>query len=137
MHISQERPVLLFDGVCNLCNHAVQYVIQRDSSRRFLFASLQSGSGIEIMANYKAAGNKVPDSMVLYFKGKYYTRSGAALRCAWLLGGFTAIWAVGLVVPPFIRNIVYDWVAANRYRWFGKTDACMVPAPGLKERFLP
>lgn len=137
MNISKERPVLLFDGVCNLCNRAVQYVIKHDTRRRFLFASLQSDTGHKIMDAYKAAGNKLPDSMVLYYKGKYYTRSGAALRSAWLMGGFTAIWAIGLIVPPFIRNIVYDWVACHRYKWFGQMDVCMVPAPELNDRFLP
>jgi predicted DCC family thiol-disulfide oxidoreductase YuxK len=134
---SEERPVLLFDGVCNLCNHAVQYVIKHDSRKRFLFASLQSHSGREIITAYTALGNTMPDSMVLFYKGKYYTRSGAALRSAWLTGGFTAMLAVGLIVPPFIRNIVYDWVAAHRYQWFGRKDECMVPTPGLTNRFLP
>ena len=132
-----ERPVLLFDGICNLCNRAVQFVIKHDRKKRFLFASLQSETGRKLIQNYAAGGKVVPDSMVLYYKGRFYTRSGAALRCAALLGGWPSVFAAGLIVPLFIRNIVYDWVAAKRYSWFGKKDECMMPAPDLKERFLP
>ncbi len=131
-----DHPVLVFDGVCNLCNRAVQYVIKRDKKKRFLFAALQSAAGRRIAEGLLKSGGRAADSVILYYRGKYYIKSGAVLKTAWLLGGFSRLLAAGLLLPPFLRNIVYDWVAAGRYRWFGRSEACMVPAPGLKDRFL-
>jgi len=137
MYTDTERPLLLFDGVCNLCNGAVQFIIRHDRRKRFLFASLQSATGIEVARQCTKGGKKLPDSMILLYKGQCYTRSGAALRIACLLGWPWHLLSAGLIVPPFMRNIVYDRVAANRYRWFGKKEECMIPTPELQERFLP
>lgn len=136
MDTNIDRPVLFFDGVCNLCNHAVQFVIKHDHGERFLFASLQSAYAKSKMPEIQQALGKVPDSMVLFYKGKYYVKSDAALHTARLLGGWSSLLAAGLVVPRFIRNTIYDGVARNRYRWFGRRDECMIPTPALKGRFL-
>lgn len=134
---AEERPVLYFDGVCNLCNRSVQFVIRHDRKKRFLFAALQSPAGQQIQEKIKEERGKVPDSLVLSWKGKIYTESDAALHAARLLGGFTGLLAVFLVLPRFIRDPLYRFIARNRYRWFGRKDACMVPTPELKSRFLP
>jgi predicted DCC family thiol-disulfide oxidoreductase YuxK len=134
--------VILFDGVCNLCNRAVQFVVRHDRHRRFLFASLQSRAaarllrgrpGVEVMEAMEAR----PESVVLVHGDRIYTRSTAALRIA---GGLGFPWSLGSVlvaVPRPLRDWVYDVVARNRYRWFGKRDVCMVPTPELQARFLP
>lgn len=127
-----EQPILYFDGVCNLCNNAVQFVIRHDRQKKFLFASLQSAAGKEVLNKLPV----VPDSMVLYTSGKYHVKSSAALHTARLLGGIYSLAFVFIIIPAFIRNAVYDLIARNRYRWFGKKDECMIPTPELKSRFL-
>lgn len=129
------RGTILFDGVCNLCNGFVRFVIARDSGARFRFAALTSpAAGALLQRNGVAA--PIPDSIVLMEEGTAYFRSDAALRIArglrfpWpLLYGF-------VLVPRAIRDRVYDFIAARRYRWFGRRDACMIPTPELKQRFL-
>jgi predicted DCC family thiol-disulfide oxidoreductase YuxK len=131
------HPVVLFDGVCNLCNAWVNFVIDRDPASRFRFASLQSEaarSALDAVGRRDAAGPL--ESILLIDGGRLYERSAAVLRIVrhlsgpwWLLGAF-------VVVPRPIRDAIYRWVAANRYRWFGKSDVCRVPTPELRERFL-
>jgi predicted DCC family thiol-disulfide oxidoreductase YuxK len=133
---AQEGPVLLFDGVCNLCNRTVQFVIRHDKKQLFRFASLQSPTGQEALQLLATEKGMSPDSVVLYYQGRFYIKSTAALRVAWLLGGFWRLAEIFRLLPRFIRDAVYDWIARNRYKWFGKKDACMLPSPGLKERFL-
>jgi predicted DCC family thiol-disulfide oxidoreductase YuxK len=131
----QDRPILYFDGVCNLCNSFVQFVIRHDKQKRFMFASLQSEAGARALADMQQKNNKaIPDSMVLYYNGKYYVKSSAALQAARLLGGVLSLSSVFMVVPAFIRNPVYDLIARNRYKWFGKQDSCMMPTPDLQSR---
>lgn len=132
----EDSPVLFFDGVCNLCTRSVQFVIKHDKRQRFLFASLQSDIGKKAVEDIRAEKGYTPDSLVLLYKGRYYIKSGAALHTARLLGGWLQLAAIFLVIPRFISNAVYDLVAKNRYRWFGRQDECMVPAPALKSRFL-
>ncbi|MGH7438505.1 MAG: thiol-disulfide oxidoreductase DCC family protein [Polyangiaceae bacterium] len=132
-----EHPVVLFDGVCNLCNGAVNFWIDRDPRSLLRFASLQSPAGRELLAR---AGHPVPagdpESIVLVERGRVYQRSGAALRIArHLSGGWPLLWGL-LVVPWPLRDLVYLWVAANRYRWFGKAEVCRVPTPALRARFI-
>ena len=125
---------ILFDGVCNLCNGFVQFVIRRDPSARFRFAPLQSPAAAALLRD--AGVTALPDSMVLVADGRVYVRSAAVLRVA---RGLRFPWPLayaGMVVPPFIRDRVYDAVAARRYRWFGRRDVCMVPTPELQKRFL-
>jgi predicted DCC family thiol-disulfide oxidoreductase YuxK len=131
----QLSPVILFDGVCNLCNGCVQFIIARDPARRFQFAALQSDSARRMLARLDRSG-ALPDSIVLVDGGRVYTRSSAALRIA---RGLRFPWSLAralTVVPRPLRDWVYDLVARNRYRWFGTTDVCMTPTPELRARFL-
>ena len=129
------RPVLFFDGVCNLCNSSVQFVIRHDKKKRFLFAQLQSPKGAEALskANNAGAGS---GSVILFHNDVYYTRSSAVLYTARLLGGIWQLAFIFIIIPPVIRDAAYNVIALNRYRWFGHSDACMVPSAELKERFL-
>ena len=127
------RPVIFFDGECNLCNSAVQYVIRHDKKEQFLFAPLQSDAGRQVL---QLMPGNIPDSFILYHNGKIYIKSSAALQTAWLLGGWrTGLYAF-IIVPRLLRDAVYNLVARNRYRLFGRRDSCMVPTEELKARFL-
>ncbi len=127
--------LLFFDGVCNLCNGLVHFIIRRDKRRRFRFASLQSEAGKQFLSTHGRDGSPL-DSLVYWRKGKVLIRSTAALNVARDLGGALAAAYLFTLVPRFIRDAVYDLVARKRYRWFGKRVACMVPTPELRERFL-
>ena len=127
------RPVLYFDGVCNLCNGLVQFIIRHDKKKVFLFASLQSQAGAAELSYFNG---KLPDSLILSYKGKYFTKSTAALYTFKLLGGFWKLLYLAIIVPRFIRDSVYGAIARNRYRWFGRRNECMVPTPELMDRFL-
>lgn len=123
---------VLFDGVCNLCNASVNFIIDRDPKGYFRFAALQSDAA-------KALGETVtgdPDSVILYEDGKRYDKSTAALRIARRLSGLWPVLYMGIIVPRPIRDVVYRFIARNRYKWFGKSDACRLPSPELKARFL-
>lgn len=133
--ISETHPVLLFDGVCNLCNGAVQFILKRDPKAVFRFASLQSETGQNLLAAYQLP-IEVFDTLVLIDQKQAYTRSTAALRIARRMGGCWPLLAGLLIFPLPIRDAVYNWIARNRYRWFGKRESCMMPTPALKERFL-
>ena len=132
---AQEEKVILFDGVCNLCNASVNFVIDRDPDMQFRFASLQSDFGQEKL---KALGKRTDEysSIVLMDGDRVYERSTAALRVARRLKGAWPLLYAFIVIPPSIRNFVYDFIAKNRYRWFGQEDACRLPSPELKARFL-
>jgi predicted DCC family thiol-disulfide oxidoreductase YuxK len=132
---TERSPILLFDGVCNLCNASVQFVIRHDKKRQFRFASLQSEQAQNLLIRFDLPP-KALDSVVLIDDGKAFTRSSAALEIARKLGGIWAVAYIFIVVPRPVRDAVYDWVARNRYRWFGKKEACMVPTPELKNRFI-
>jgi predicted DCC family thiol-disulfide oxidoreductase YuxK len=127
-------PVVYFDGVCNLCNSSVLWIIRRDKKRVFQFASLQGKAGSDLID--RLPNLKQLDSMLLVYNGKVFTQSGAALRIAVLLGFPTNLMAVGFLIPAFIRNALYRFVAKNRYRWFGKQEVCALPNPELANRFL-
>jgi predicted DCC family thiol-disulfide oxidoreductase YuxK len=128
------RAVILFDGVCNLCNGAVRFVIERDPAGRFQFAALQSAAAARLVGS--RSRDRLPDSIVLVEDGRLWTRSTAALRIARRLRfPWPAAYAM-IVVPRPLRDWIYNLVARNRYTWFGRRDACMVPAPALQARFL-
>lgn len=127
--------LLLFDGVCNLCNGLVQFIIRHDRDGRFRFASLQGTTGQQFLRTHGLDRASL-DSLVYWRKGKVLIRSTAALNVARDLGGVWAAAHVFILVPRFIRDAAYDLVARKRYRWFGKQGTCMVPAPELRERFL-
>ena len=131
-----EHPLVLFDGTCNLCHGAVQFIIRRDSQARFRFASLQSPAAARLLASL-ARSEPLPDSMVLLTRdGRVHLHSGAALRIARRLRFPWFLAAVFLVVPPLLRDALYRWIARNRHRWFGRRDACLLPTADLRARFL-
>lgn len=130
----QEHPIIFFDGICNLCNGAVQFVIERDGKNYFKFAALQSDFAQKELASHKL-NVKQGDSFVLLEKGRVYEQSTAALRVAKKLKGLWSILYVLIIVPPFIRDWMYKFIARNRYKWFGKQESCWVPTPELKNKF--
>ncbi|MEP7164689.1 MAG: thiol-disulfide oxidoreductase DCC family protein [Ferruginibacter sp.] len=130
-----DHPIILFDGICNLCNSSVQYVIKHDPHAIFRFASLQGETGQQLLKQYGLPPNDL-NSFVLIRDNKLYTRSAAALNVAKQLTGSTRFLYGFIIVPPFIRNAVYDLIAKNRYKWFGKKEACMIPTAALRSRFL-
>jgi predicted DCC family thiol-disulfide oxidoreductase YuxK len=134
--VPKHKKLILFDGVCNLCNSSVQYVIKRDKKEHFLFTALQSETGKQILNQYKIDTTKI-DSILLYTpeKGIDY-KSTAALKIAVSLSFPENLMAIFFIVPTFIRNWVYDFIAKNRYKWYGKKESCMIPTPELKSRFL-
>lgn len=127
--------LVLFDGDCTFCNKSVQFVLKRDPAGRFRFASLQSAAGRAALAERGFTGD-APDSMVLVTAERVWWRSSAALRVARGLRWPWPVIAVFLLVPPVIRDFFYELFAARRYRWFGKAEHCLVPAPELRARFL-
>lgn len=134
---SVSSATILFDGVCNLCNGFVQFVIEHDAAGRFRFASLQSEVGQELLRAHGLQPQQEPDSVVLLEGGRAYTHSAAALGVLRGLGGiWGGVGAVGQLFPRFLRNAVYRLIARNRYRWFGRQEACWLPTPELKARFL-
>jgi len=131
-----EQPILFFDGLCNLCNQFVQAVIKHDKRAVFRFSSLQSATGQLVQQHLLNEQGKVPDSLVLVYKGKVYIKSDAALKTASMLKGAYPLLTIGYVFPRPVRDAMYDMVARYRYRWFGKRDSCMIPTPELQSRFL-
>jgi hypothetical protein len=125
--------IVYFDGVCNLCNGTVQWVIKHDKNKRFMFAALQSKTGEELQQQY---GGTLPDSIILSYENKLFVKSDAVLKIALLAGGWLALLAVFYIVPRFLRNKIYDFIARKRYTWYGKRSSCMVPTPELQSRFL-
>ena len=124
-------PIILFDGVCNLCTSSVQFVIERDSRKRFRFASLQSAAAERLLG----ARDQL-DSMVLVADGRIHRRSTAALLIAKRLDGAWPLLALLLAVPRPLRDALYDWIGRRRYRMFGRRETCWVPQAALTERFL-
>lgn len=135
--IPKDKKLILFDGVCNLCNSSVQYVIKHDKKNVFMFSALQSEAGQEIIKSFNIDTSKT-DSILLYSpeNNSITSKSTAALKIASKLGFPRNIMSVFYIIPPFIRNWVYVYVAKNRYKWYGKKDACMIPTPELKNKFL-
>jgi predicted DCC family thiol-disulfide oxidoreductase YuxK len=128
--------LILFDGVCNLCNGFVQLVIRHDPAGRFRFAALQSEAGRRVLAAHGYTGLTPPETVLLLENGCLYSHSTAALRIAHGLGWPWRAVAVGLLLPRFLRDAAYRVVARNRYRWFGRQESCWLPTPELQTRFL-
>jgi predicted DCC family thiol-disulfide oxidoreductase YuxK len=134
--VEKDKKVILFDGVCNLCNNSIQFIIKRDKKDVFRYAALQSEIGQKLISERNIDTSKV-DSIILIELGiAFYTKSDAALEIGQSFGGFWRVLSVFNLIPSSLRNIVYDFVAKNRYRWFGRKDACMIPTPDLKAKFL-
>ncbi len=131
----KQPAVVLFDGFCNLCSGSVQFIIKRDPASRFRFASLQSDFGQQQVSRFGFDPTKV-ESIVLIEGDQVYRQSDAALRIARQLSGLWPVLYAGIMLPRFLRDAIYNWIARNRYRFFGKKDACWIPTPELKARFL-
>lgn len=127
--------IILFDGVCNLCNGAINFVIKKDNKNTFKFAALQSEIGQELTSKFNIDRTKV-DSIILIDGDKHYEKSSAALHIAKHMGSAFPLLFGFMIVPKFIRNAVYDYVARNRYKWFGKKENCMISTAELKNKFL-
>jgi predicted DCC family thiol-disulfide oxidoreductase YuxK len=131
--MKSDNAVVLFDGVCNFCNSSINFIIKRDRKGYFKFAPLQS----EIAQ--KLVGDKtkpMPESVILIENGQTYDRSSAALLIAKKLDGLWPLLYIFMIVPKPIRDAVYNLIGRNRYKWFGKTEACMIPTPEVRSRFL-
>jgi len=134
--VEENKKIILFDGVCNLCNSAVQFVIKRDKNDEFRFATLQGEIGQQLINERNIDTSKV-DSIILIEPGiAYYTKSTAALKIGTTFGGAWKLLNVLKLIPRQLRDIVYDLVAKYRYRWFGQKEECMVPTPAIKAKFL-
>jgi predicted DCC family thiol-disulfide oxidoreductase YuxK len=127
--------IILFDGVCNLCNASVTFIIERDPSDRFRFAALQSDLGRKLTSKFGIDSEKT-DSIVLLEGDTAYTKSTAALRIARKLSGAWPLLYSFIIIPKPLRDWVYGYIAKNRYRWYGKQESCMIPTPALREKFL-
>ncbi|HMQ48338.1 MAG TPA: thiol-disulfide oxidoreductase DCC family protein [Saprospiraceae bacterium] len=132
---THSKAILLFDGVCNLCNGFVQFAIKHDPQGYYQFASLQSEAGRELLAAHHLPTHEI-STVVLIEKGRVYTHSDVGLRMVRRFGGLWPLLTAFSIIPKPFRDGIYNWVARNRYRWFGQRESCMVPTPELKSRFL-
>jgi predicted DCC family thiol-disulfide oxidoreductase YuxK len=137
MMIAENKKIVLFDGVCNLCNGAVVYIIKRDKKDVFRSAALQSDIGQKLIKERNIDTSKI-DSIILIEPGiAYYTKSSAAIKIMNEFGGLWKIMNVfNYLLPTSLQDIIYDFIAKNRYKWFGKKESCMIPTPELKAKFL-
>ena len=131
----RDRLVVLFDGVCNLCNSSVNFLLDADKAGRLRFASLQSEAGKKLLERL-GQGDHGLSSIVFIEGDKVHTHSGGVLRICKYLPGIWRLGAAFLIVPPFLRDWVYGIVARNRYSWVGKREECRIPEPGIRDRFL-
>jgi len=129
------KKIVLFDGICNLCSSSVQFIIKHDKKNQFLFGSLQGDAGQAYLKKFKLPADQF-NSFMLVENEKLYTKSAAALRMLKHLGNGWQLLYAFMIVPAFIRDGIYNWIAKNRYKWFGKKDTCWIPTPALKARFF-
>jgi len=129
-------PVILFDGVCNFCNAGINFIIRQDKNKVFRFAALQSEVGQKLLVQYNLPGKEF-ESFVLIDEGKVYQKSSAGLKVYGRLPWYWKWTQVFWLAPKFLRDAVYDFIARNRYKWFGKKEQCMIPTKEVKNRFLP
>lgn len=134
-NLEENEAVLLFDGVCNLCNGSVQFIIKHEKSSVLKFAAIQSEAGQKLLSQYNI-NPEYTNSVILIKEGKVYTESDAVFKTSQFLKFPFSLGRFLVVVPKPIRNFIYRKVAKNRYRWFGKKDSCMIPTPDLRNRFL-
>lgn len=130
-----DHPVLLFDGVCHLCEASVQFIIKRDPRGVFRFVPLQSPFGQELLKKFHLSQSDL-NTMILIERDQYYIKSSAALHIARKLNGIWPLLSIFFILPRFIRDALYNFIAKNRYQWFGKKDVCMIPTPDIRGRFL-
>ncbi len=135
-NLPKNKKIILFDGICNLCNSSVQFIIERDKKDVFRFVALQSELGQEI-CNYVGVNPKITDSIILYEPGTaYYLKSEAALKIVAEFHSVYTLLVIFKIFPIGIRDSIYDYVAKNRYKWYGKKEQCMIPTLELKAKFL-
>ena len=135
-NIPKNKKIILFDGLCNLCDASVQFIVKRDRKDVFRFVSLQSDLGKKIIKHIAIDQSKI-DSIILYQPGKYYYyKPKAVLNIAADLGGVYVLFSIFKIVPKSISDLLYDYIAANRYKWYGKKENCMLPTPQIKAKFL-
>ena len=136
LNIPRDKKIILFDGVCNLCDSAVQMIIKHDAKDVFRFVALQSDLGQKIIQHLGIDAQKI-DSIILYQPGfAYYYKSEAALEIAKDLGGVFYFVALFSILPTSFNNYIYDYIAKNRYKWYGKKDTCLIPTKEIKAKFL-
>lgn len=135
MRIQDKFNLVLFDGVCNLCNQAVDFIIRKDKKDKFKVGALQDSVVKDLLKDYTIDENYL-DSLVLIQGDDVFYKSSAALRIARDLGGFWQIFYIGILLPESIRDRIYDWIGRNRYKWFGKKETCRLPTPSEKEKFI-
>jgi len=133
--MNEEKKIVLFDGVCNLCSSGVQFIIKRDKKNQFLFSSLQSKTGQEYLKQFNLPVDDL-NSFILIESNKLFTRSTAALRILKYLPNGWQIFYPFIILPKFIRDGVYKWISKNRYKWFGKKEECWIPTVELQSKFL-
>lgn len=129
------HPIVLFDGVCNLCNGVVKFAIKRDKKEILHFASLQSEPAKVLMRKYAIDEHQLK-TFIFIEKDQVYTRSTAGLKLIRHFGGLWVLLYAFIIVPKPIRDLVYNFISKNRYRWFGKEESCMIPSPEVRARFL-
>lgn len=135
-NLPKHKKIILFDGVCNLCDSAVQLIINNDKKDLFRFVALQSDLG-QIIIKHLGIDTHKMDSIILYEPGlAYYLKADAALKIAKNLGGIYYFTSLFSILPNSFNNYVYDYIARNRYKWFGKKDNCLIPTPELQGKFL-
>lgn len=135
METGTENRIVLIDGECNLCDGVVQFLIKHDPKKKFRFASLQSNAGKRLAPEDAGEGDDLK-SFIFIENGKLYRESSAALRVIRHMDGFWPLLYAFIIVPPFLRNAVYKFIARNRYKWFGKKDVCLLPTPEMRARFI-
>lgn len=134
--IEKGKKIILFDGVCNLCNASINFVIKRDKKDLFRYASLQSEVGQKLISERNIDIKNIDSILLIDPSVAYYHKSTAALHIAKQLSGFYPFLSVLIILPRFFRDWIYDIVARNRYKWFGKKESCMIPTPELKALFI-
>ncbi len=130
-----QQPIILFDGICNFCNNSVIFILKRNIKTPIYFAALQSEVGQRLLTEYELPVKEM-ESIVFIEQGKAYMQSTAALRICRCLRGLWPLCYGFIIVPKFIRDDIYNWIAKNRYKWFGIRKECMIPTPEMKTRFL-
>lgn len=135
MQTDAQKSIILFDGICNLCNSSVNFILKRDKKKQFLFASLQSDAAENILLHHKHKKNGL-NSIIFIHRGKLYEKSSAVLSILGLMGMPWRLFSVGYILPLSWRDSLYDYIAQNRYKWFGKKESCIMMIPAYKNRFI-
>lgn len=134
-HLNENFSIVLFDGICNFCNSSINKIIRHDKKNRFKFAALQSETGKKLLEKHSIDSSRT-DSIILIENNVAYIKSTAILKISKHMSGLYPLTYGFIIIPVFIRNAVYDFIARNRYKWWGKKDSCMIPTEEVKAKFL-